>query len=127
MPSSGSKSRASRTPTIIGRSKKASRIRALNDQLRTSFGTGLVTISQGVRQLGPSVLSRVLAGVREFNTFETDNDPHGEHDFGALVIDDYRVFWKIDYFDTRLEAGSEDPSSAEATMRVLTIMLASEY
>lgn len=127
MPRSGSKSRVSRSQTVVGQNKRARRIRALNDQLRASFGTGLVTISQGVRQLRPSVLSRVLAGVREFNTFETDNDPHGEHDFGALVIDDYRVFWKIDYFDTRLEAGSEDPSSAEATMRVLTIMLASEY
>ena len=38
-----------------------------------------------------------------------------------------RIFWKIDYYDPSLDFGSEIPSDPAQTVRVLTIMLASEY
>jgi hypothetical protein len=44
-----------------------------------------------------------------------------------VEISGERVFWKIDYYDKSLEYGSEDPADPEQTMRVMTIMLASEY
>ena len=62
-----------------------------------------------------------------FNTSTEDNDPHGEHDFGAFEHNSERIFWKIDYYDRTLSRGSDDPSDPVHTVRVLTIMLASEY
>lgn len=65
--------------------------------------------------------------MNEFDAFSPDNDPYGEHDFGAVEIAGQRVFCKIDYYDTALEYGSPDPSDPAVTTRVLTVMLASEY
>ena len=124
---SGLNTHAQNPTLVVIPAQRSARIRELNDRLRANFVRGVVTITIGVKQLRPYVLSQVLAGVREFNAFTADNDPHGEHDFGTLVVEGNRIFWKIDYYDKRLEAGSEDPSSSDVTTRVLTIMLASEY
>jgi hypothetical protein len=62
-----------------------------------------------------------------FDAFIEDNDPHGEHDFGAFDHAGHRIFWKIDYYDQAIEFGSEDPADPDKTMRALTIMLAEEY
>ena len=71
--------------------------------------------------------ANVLTAVRQFSDFTEDNDPHKEHDFGAFEVDGERFFWKIDYYDLKLEGGSENPADPSLTTRVLTIMLASEY
>jgi len=65
--------------------------------------------------------------VRAFDAFTGDNDPHGEHDFGAFDLCEERLFWKIDYYDQDLRFGSPDPTDPAVTRRVLTIMLASDY
>ena len=62
-----------------------------------------------------------------FDSFTEDNDPHGERDFGAFEHEGQRIFWKIDYYDRALTYGSENPADPQQTVRVLTIMLASEY
>ncbi len=62
-----------------------------------------------------------------FDSFTEDNDPHGKHDFGAFEHEGKRVFWKIDYYAPDMEHGSENPADPKQTVRVLTIMLASEY
>ncbi len=49
------------------------------------------------------------------------------HDFGAVEIDGEKLFWKIDYYNRDMTAGSEDPANEKETRRVLTIMLAIEY
>lgn len=103
-------------------------IAQLNDQLRATLLGGEIVITNGVASLDEASRSMVLSRVQGFNAFTPDNDPHGEHDFGALDLPDVeRVFWKIDYYDSSLEYGSEDPSNPSITRRVLTIMLASEY
>ena len=127
MPCSGSKTRASNRSTIVERKEKVGRIRALNDELRVRLTSGMVIITAGVRTLGDDAVTCILVVVRNFDKFDVDNDPYGEHDFGALAVDGHQIFWKIDYYDKRLENGSDDPSSPEATTRVLTVMLASEY
>ncbi|WKL23776.1 DUF3768 domain-containing protein (plasmid) [Agrobacterium tumefaciens] len=70
---------------------------------------------------------RIVEAVQSFKAFTPDNDPHGEHDFGAVVIESQKVFWKIDYYAPDMMHGSEDPSDPKQTRRVLTIMLAGEY
>ena len=56
-----------------------------------------------------------------------DDDTYGERDFGAFDYRGERLLFKIDYYDSNLEFGSEDPSDAAQTRRVMTIMLASDY
>jgi hypothetical protein len=65
--------------------------------------------------------------VRTFADFSPDNDPHGEHDFGAIEQDGVRYFWKIDAYDRWMQFGSPDPADPSVTTRVLTIMRADEY
>ena len=69
----------------------------------------------------------VLQKVRAFDAFTSDNDPYGEHDFGAFDFEGKRIFWKWDYFDKLNQYLSPDPTSINMTNRVLTVMLAEEY
>jgi hypothetical protein len=104
------------------------KIAALNDALRTRGIGGQVLLTVGVRGRGPAFVAAAIEAVRAFSAFTADNDPYGEHDFGAVEIAGTRVFWKIDYFDgLRPAYGAEDPSDPSRTMRVLTVMLAEEY
>lgn len=106
-------------------------IRALNDTMRrdifnpTEFGD--VILTAGVGALSDTDRFALIDEVRCFEDFTEDNDPHGEHDFGAINFKGERYFWKIDYYDINLEFHSPDPASKELTRRVLTIMLAEEY
>lgn len=104
------------------------RIAQLNDQLRATFLTGKVVLTRGVASLPDHLRIEIATRVQTFSRFDEDNDPHGEHDFGVVDIEGIeKVFWKIDYYDRSYEYGSEDPSDASKTARVLTIMLASEW
>ena len=102
-------------------------IRALNDALRSTFKGGRVLVTSGVSALGTEAVAAVLDRVRTFTDFTEENDPNGEHDFGTFEIGGNRFFFKVDYYDPTMDAGSEDPSYPAQTTRVLTIMLASEY
>lgn len=106
-------------------STRAEQIARLNDAHRRSqFG---VTITSGIRSLGLDAAITIMHTVATFNSFTEDNDPHGEHDFGAFTHDDNRCFWKIDYYAPDMQHGSDDPTDPKQTVRVLTIMLAEEY
>lgn len=102
-------------------------IKALNDEFRTRLTGGRVLMTNGVQACGPDIIANVLTKVREFTEFDGDNDPHDEHEFGNFEFAGKEFFWKIDYYDRSMEFGSEDPADPAITMRVLTIMLASEY
>ncbi len=116
------------------------RIAQLNDRLRARVGVpvfeglqtaqlGTVMMTRGVMSLEPEAIIDAWMKVRSFDAFTTDNDPYGEHDFGAVTLDTgERLFWKIDYYaDTNCDAGSKDPADPAKSFRVLTIMLAEEY
>ena len=110
-------------PTI----SKTDRIRELNDAFRRSFAGGQVMLTSGIDALPQELKMKALKAVREFNSFDRDNDPHHEHDFGSVAVDDVRVFFKIDYYDPQMEYHSDNPADPACTRRVLTIMLAEEY
>ena len=105
-----------------------SRVRRLNDQFRCAgAGRGSLMLTAGVLELGSTFAWAAIAAVKAFNQFTRDNDPYGEHDFGALTVVDERLFFKIDYYSLDLQAHSPDAADPAQTHRVLTIMLASEY
>jgi len=106
---------------------KTDRIRALNDDFRRTFVGGMIMITAGVEALPAEQRKSLLAKVRAFDVFTEDNDPHGEHDFGALDEAGVRYFWKIDNYDRAIEFGSPDAADPAVTTRVLTVMLAEEY
>jgi hypothetical protein len=103
------------------------RIRALNDQLRTVGKGGDIVVTSGIDTLDMKTKIAVFAAVQAFDAFTTANDPHGEHDFGQLMVAAERIMFKIDYYDRSLSGHSPDPGDPQVTRRVLTIMLASEY
>lgn len=101
--------------------EEAEKIAKMNDAFRRSgFG---ITVTRGVQTL--EGLPDLIDDIRGFDDFNEDNDPYGEHDFGSLAWRGEKIFWKIDYYDQKLEHG-EDPLSPECR-RVITIMLADEY
>lgn len=104
------------------------RIRDLNDAFRTAGPSrGQWVTTRGIADLGPDFLLLAMRAVRDFDSFDRDNDPYGERDFGSLNVGGQHLFWKIDYYDPTMSYGSEDPAVPALTCRVLTIMLASEY
>ena len=89
---------------------------------------GKLVYTQGIANLPPETIKAIFTAVVSQTTFDVENDPHGEHDFGAVDLPAVpKVFWKIDYYDSPVcEYGADDPAS-QTTYRVMTLMLADEY
>ena len=87
---------------------------------------GRVSVTQGVHALPADVKMSILAKVRDDCTFDPEDDPYGEHDFGVIQMQGVpRIYWKIDYYeDARMEYGATDKARA---YRSLLIMCADEY
>ena len=119
-------------------------IRRLNDAARRYPGqTSIANVTIGFQSLPDADRFAALAAITRFSQFDGDNDPYGEHDFGAIyglasgawtqdrpkdeLTIEQTVFWKVDCYDNDLMFGSEAPWDETRTKRVLTIMLASEY
>jgi uncharacterized protein DUF3768 len=112
----------------IDKDFRKKRIQRLNDALRQGqAANATVVVASGLKAQGEAFLTRASQAVRDHQTFTNNNDPHGEHDFGSFTLDGKELFWKIDYFDLKLEMHSPDAANPVLTHRVLTIMLASEY
>ena len=114
----------------------AAKIAEQNDQFRATWGAdftvpGQIVLTLGVADLSPAAKAIIMQRVQKFDTFTEDNDPYGDHTFGAFDFEiggnSYRIFWKIDLYDTEYSMGSDDPANPQVTRRVLTIMHASEY
>ncbi|PVE49880.1 DUF3768 domain-containing protein [Rhizobium rhizogenes] len=105
------------------------RIRELNDRLRAMpFAPhGQLLLTSGVADLPAGDIAAILRLVTTFDAFTLDNDPHGEHDFGAFTYGETRYFWKIDYYDRDRTYASPDPADPAVTSRILTVMRADEH
>jgi hypothetical protein len=109
------------------KSDRSAAIRALNDAFRTSFVGGSLMVTAAFTALPTDVKATALQRVRTFNDFDEDNDPYNEHDMGFFAEGGESMMWKIDYYAPDMMHGSDNPSDANNTRRVLTIMLASDY
>jgi len=101
--------------------ERGAKIAKVNDEFRR-VGRNIV-VTQGVQPLED--LGGLIDEVRKFDEFDQGNDPYGEHDFGMVYWLGEKVFWKIDYYDQKLEFW-HDPLDKDCR-RVMTVMLASEY
>lgn len=101
---------------------RATELARLNDRFRGMCLDVLYTT--GVRD-GIMDLVGLSVAVENYNRFTEDNDPYGEHDFGSLMFENKKIFWKIDYYDKELRLWCDTLSPD--CRRVLTIMLAEEY
>ncbi len=81
--------------------------------------------------LSPAAKAIIMQRVQTFSEFSEDNDPYGNHTFGAFDFEiagnSYHIFWKIDLYDKDYSMGSDDPADVAVTRRVLTVLHASEY
>jgi hypothetical protein len=102
-------------------------IRRLNDAFRKSMSGGRVFMTAGVNALPSNIKAMVIRRVATYADFTADNDPHGEHDFGNFEVGGRKFYFKIEYYDLKMEFGSEVPADPAKTLRVMTIMLAEEY
>lgn len=98
---------------------------ALNDQARSTLTACTVFFTCGISDLNQD--ARILQLLKGYNDFTPENDPYGEHDFGAFDLGDVRIWWKFDYYDLQMEHASPDPTDPGCTTRVLTILLPEEW
>jgi len=115
------------------------RIADLNDWLRhhiTSPGQNRVMMTRGIANLIGDVSifrnfrkrAELMRVIRDFeNAEEATSFSARERDMGWFQFESERCMWKIDYYATDMLHGSEDPADPDRTVRVLTIMLLSEY
>lgn len=98
-----------------------------NDNFRKHLSQGTLVLTQGIRCNTKEDLEAIITKVRTFDTFDENNDPYNEHDFGAFDYKGKRIFWKIDNYDREFLYLSPDVSNPRLTNKVMTVMYAEEY
>ena len=116
-------------PPLASAQTRLAAIARLNDRCRQGIDrtarimvtrTCLGTFATGDRAMEIVVQARLFAAVRRHVFTQADV---AERDRGNFEFEGTTVYFKIDYYDAALEYGSEDPSDAGKTRRVLTIMI----
>ena len=103
-------------------------ITELNDQFRRGDIPFLeCLLTPGVCALPSSKRTELIGLVQTFDQFTLDKDPDGKHDFGEVNLDGEDYFFKIECYDPTMSRHADDPSSPNATRRVLILMRADEF
>jgi len=90
---------------------------------------GRMHVTRSLMEAEDGFMDEAVKATGEFEVFEPENDPDGCHDFGAVDIRGQKVFWKIDLYeaDSDFRYGAEIPDNPATTVRVLTIMMATDW
>ena len=102
-------------------------IATLNDNFRKTFIGGEVLLSAGIAAMSSEDKANIVSLVQNFDNFNENNDPYGEHDFLSFDYKGDKILAKIDYYDLNNQYMSENPANPDITKRVLTIMTIYEY
>ncbi|TXB63626.1 DUF3768 domain-containing protein [Paracoccus aurantiacus] len=105
-----------------------------NDAFRKGMIAGLprdmlgrIVSTPGVRAMGRDFETAAYVSVAKDTVFSEANDPWGARDFGAVIVNGTKVWWKIDLYNNDFDGGSEAPCDLAQTRRLVTILLPSEY
>lgn len=123
--------------------EQCAQIAALNDEARRAMGILCnVCESIGVRRTSLHERQVIRALVETYNGWKHSDNPYDEHDFGVVYQLNSgawtniaprgtswvrAIFWKFDYHDKTSFAPSHTSWDAKQTLRVLNLMLPSEY
>ena len=82
---------------------QSEQIAALNDRFRSQFMMplhfekfivpGRVVITSGVTSMTGIDKMEIFVKVCKFDSFSSENDPYGEHDFGAFEHNGRKILW----------------------------------
>jgi hypothetical protein len=107
---------------------KRAEIRRLNDCFRKNPQLlGKIVMTRNVADMGPVFLVKCLYTLKVYDAFTKDNDPYGEHDMCTFEVDGQKVWFKIEYFNHDMTAGSEDPANPAVTVRLGTLLFPEDY
>jgi len=116
------------TPTLSSPDTRLATIARLNDRCRQGLDrTARILITRAClgtfadnRTAEIVAQAEILSAIRgyQFRDAEAEERDRGSFDYRGTV-----VYFRIDYYDAAMEYGSEDPSDASQTRRMLTIML----
>ncbi len=91
-----------------------------NDRLRAMIPLipkpDVLVMTRGIAAVPADDITEIMQQVKAFDSFNEDNDPWREHDFGSFDHAGKEVFWKID-----------DYGGHDGIGLLLTVILASEY
>lgn len=88
--------------------EKAKLIAEHNDRFRNTWGAdftipGQIVMTRAVAALSPAWMVRLMQAIQQFSDFNEDNDPYGDHSFGAVEItvggETKTIWFKIDGVD----------------------------
>ena len=115
-------------PTVVAAQNDAFRKLACLGVTPSQPIQGRMHLTSSLAMAEDGLALEAVQAVGEFEIFEPENDPSGWHDFGAVDIRGEKIFWKIDLYeaDSDFRYGAEAPDNPSTTMRVLTIMMASD-
>ena len=70
------------------------------DEFRRTCPDHEVMLSMGILDLASNIRDEIVGAIRSFDAFTRENDPHGTHDEGRLMVSGISICW---YHDVRVE------------------------